>query len=395
MKVLCFGVGQAGGNVLDALLRYEQRTNADYVVDAVAYNTASADLRGLDLVPEENRILFGADEVSGHGVGADNELAAELAERDSRQLLRGTDGSPTSTADAFLIFAGLGGGTGSGAAPVLAKHLQRIYEQPIYGVGILPAADEGSLYSRNAARSLKTFVDVTDHVFAFDNGAWAKSGEDVAQAHDSMNEELVRRLGILFASGEVSESGTVGESVVDSSEVINTLRGGGISTIGYAASELPESDDSGGFSIKGLLGGGSSSVDELDSINRITTQTRKAVLGRLTLPCDVDSASRGLVVVSGPPEWLNRKAIERSRTWVEEQTGSMEVRGGDYPLPESNHVGVLVLLGDVSRSDRVSEIQSTAVEAERDRRDRETGGDGGDGGDDAEAVVDERLDTLF
>ncbi|MFK8214162.1 tubulin/FtsZ family protein [Haloferax volcanii] len=393
MKVLCFGMGQAGGNVLDALLRYEQRTNADYVVDAVAYNTASADLRGLDLVPEENRILFGADEVSGHGVGADNELAAELAERDSRQLLRGTDGAPTSTADAFLIFAGLGGGTGSGAAPVLAKHLNRIYEQPIYGVGILPAADEGALYSRNAARSLRAFVDVTDHVFAFDNGAWAESGEDVAQAHDTMNEELVRRLGILFASGEVAESGTVAESVVDSSEVINTLRGGGISTIGYAASELPESDG-GGFSIKGLLGGDSSSTDELDSINRITTQTRKAVLGQLTLPCDVDSASRGLVVVSGPPEWLNRKAVERSRTWVEEQTGSMEVRGGDYPLSESNHVGVLVLLGDVSRSDRVAEIRSTAVEAEQNRRER-SASDAADREDGTEAVVDDRLDSLF
>ncbi|ELZ90374.1 cell division protein ftsZ [Haloferax mucosum ATCC BAA-1512] len=387
MKVLCFGVGQAGGNVLDALIQYEQRTDGDFLIDAVAYNTASADLRGLQHVPESNRILFGADEVSGHGVGADNELAAELAERDSRQLLRGTDGTPTSQADAFMIFAGLGGGTGSGAAPVLAKHLKRIYDQPVYGVGILPAADEGGLYSRNAARSLKTFVDVTDHVFAFDNGAWADSGEDVAQAHDSMNETLVRRLGILLASGEVSDSGTVAESVVDSSEIINTLRGGGISTIGYAASELPDDgDDSGGFSIKGLLGKQSSSVDELDSINRITTQTRKAVLGRLTLPCDVDSAARGLVIVSGPSEWLNRKAIERSRTWVEEQTQSMEVRGGDYPVPESNHIGVLVLLGDVARSDRIKEIQSTAVDAQRNSESTHKA---------TEQVVDERLDTLF
>ncbi|AFK19803.2 cell division protein ftsZ [Haloferax mediterranei ATCC 33500] len=387
MKVLCFGMGQAGGNVLDALIQYEKRTNADFLIDAVAYNTASADLRGLEHVPESNRILFGADEVSGHGVGADNELAAELAERDSRQLLRGTDGTPTSQADAFMIFAGLGGGTGSGAAPVLAKHLKRIYNQPVYGVGILPAADEGGLYSRNAARSLKTFVDVTDHVFAFDNGAWSQSGEDVAQAHDSMNETLVRRLGILLASGEVSDSGTVAESVVDSSEIINTLRGGGISTIGYAASELPtDADDSSGFSIKGLLGKKSSSVDELDSINRITTQTRKAVLGRLTLPCDVDSAARGLVIVSGPPEWLNRKAIERSRTWVEEQTQSMEVRGGDYPVPASNHIGVLVLLGDVARSDRIKEIQSTAIDAQRNGESTHEA---------TEQVVDERLDTLF
>jgi len=70
--------------------------------------------------------------------------------------------------DAFLVVAGLGGGTGSGGAPVIARHLKRIHTEPVYGLGILPGSDEGGIYTLNAARSLKTFVDEVDNLMLFD-----------------------------------------------------------------------------------------------------------------------------------------------------------------------------------------------------------------------------------
>mgnify|MGYP004446216459 FL=1 len=70
----------------------------------------------------------------------------------------------------------------------------------------------------------------------FNNSVWKNDVESVKSAYDRMNEEIVRRLGVLFRAGEVSKYG-VGDMVVDSSEIINTLRGGGISSIGYAISE--------------------------------------------------------------------------------------------------------------------------------------------------------------
>ena len=70
------------------------------------------------------------------------------------------------SADTFYDYmtAGLGGGTGSGGAPVIARRLKKLYVEPVYGLGILPARDEGGLYSLNAARSLMTFVkEVFNH----------------------------------------------------------------------------------------------------------------------------------------------------------------------------------------------------------------------------------------
>ena len=97
------------------------------------------------------------------------------------------------------------------------------------------------------------------------------------------------------------------------------------------------------------LGGKRAEVDELDAVNRITSTVRRAALGRLTLPCDIHSAGRALVVVSGPPEYLSRKGIENARRWLEENTGTMEIRGGDYPVPDSDseHVAALVLLSGI------------------------------------------------
>ena len=361
MKLAMIGFGQAGGKIVDKFLEYDERTGSNIVRSAIAVNSARADLLGLERIPEDNRVLIGQARVKGHGVGADNELGAEIAEEDIDEVQGAVDNIPVHEIDAFLIVAGLGGGTGSGGSPVLAKHLKRIYTEPVYGLGVLPGGDEGGIYTLNAARSFQTFVREVDNLLVFDNDAWRKTGESVEGGYDKINDEIVRRFGVLFGAGEVSAGDNVAESVVDSSEIINTLSGGGVSTVGYDA-EAVESTSSGGL-LSRFKGGGNDEVDSASTTSRITSLVRKAALGRLTLPCEIDGVERALLVVSGPPQHLNRKGIERGRKWLEEQTGSMEVRGGDYPLNEPN-VAAAVLLSGVHNVPRIKELQQVAIEAQ-------------------------------
>ncbi|KAB7516525.1 cell division protein [Halosegnis rubeus] len=357
------GFGQAGGKVLDKFLEYDKRSGSDIVRAAVAVNSAKADLMGLEHVPKENRVLIGQARVKGHGVGADNELGAEIAEEDIDEVQGAIDSIPVHEVDAFLVLAGLGGGTGSGGAPVLSKYLQRIYTEPVYGLGILPSQDEGGIYTLNAARSFQTFVREVDNLMVFDNDAWRKTGQSVESGYDEINEEIVKRFGILFGAGEIEPGGEVAESVVDSSEIINTLSGGGVSTVGYAAEEVENQSSSGLLSrLKG--GGDEDDLDVANTTNRITSLVRKAALGRLTLPCEIDGTERALLVMSGPPKYLNRKGIERGRKWLEEQTGSMEVRGGDYPVSESGFVAGVILLSGVTDVPRIKQLQQVAIEAQ-------------------------------
>ena len=358
MKLALIGFGQAGGKVVDEFLAFDARIGGGFVESAIAVNSATTDLKGLEHVPMENRVLIGQARVKGHGVGADNELGAEIAKADSDEIQAAIDRIPIHEIDAFLVVAGMGGGTGSGGAPVLARQLKRIYTQPVYGLGLLPGTDEGSIYTLNAARSFRTFVDEVDNLLVFDNDAWRSAGESVGSGYDRINREIVERFGLLFAAGEVQQGDHVAESVVDSSEIINTLSNG-VSTIGYA-SETVETNDG----LLSSLTGGSETFDEGTATNRLTRLVRKATLGRLTLPCDVASADRGLVVASGPPEHLNRKGVERGRQWLEDETGSMEIRGGDYPIPERDEVGAIVLLSGVTDVPRIDQLQQVAIETQ-------------------------------
>ena len=350
MKSVLIGVGQAGGKLTRELVEYDDRMEFGAIRGAVGVNTAAADLRGL---PFET-VLVGQDRVNGQGVGGDNELGAEVMTSDAREVLSALDGRITAGTESIFVVAGLGGGTGSGGAPVLARELNRIYDVPVYGLGILPGRDEGSMYQVNAGRSLKTFAREADALLLVDNDAFRSAGESVTEGFDSINREIAKRVGLLLASGETVEG--VAESVVDSSEIINTLRDGGIASLGYAAAEA--------------------APDAEGNINAVTAAARRAVFTGSSLP-DATDADAALLIVAGDPDAIPRKGVERARRWIEEETGSLQVRGGDFPL-SSDRIATLVLLGGVERSERIQEFMQRASEAQEAEPTDETTADPGE-----------------
>ena len=367
MKFAMIGFGQAGGKILDRFLEYDSSRGTGIIGHAIAVNSAKADLMGLDYVPNENRVLIGQSVVKGHGAGTEPELGKKCAREDLEEIQSAIDKMVSSEIDAFLIIAGLGGGTGSGGSPILAEHLQRLYVEPIYGLGILPSRDEGGIYNRNAARSFQKFAESVDNLLVFDNDAFKTGGESIGEGYAEINDEIITRFGALFSAGEVEALGdNVAESVVDASEIINTLGEHGITSIGYASEAVDPGGGNSGL-LDRLRGGGDDKngfSTAGDATNRITSLVRKATLGKLTLQCEVDSTERALLLVSGPPNALNRKGIDKARKWLEDQTGCMEVRAGDYPLPNENKVAAIVVLAGVTDVPRVKDMQRMAIEAE-------------------------------
>ena len=372
MRVFFIGFGQAGGKIVDMFLAQDRKLGSTSF-RGIIINTARTDLMGVKNIPMEDRLLIGQTMVKGHGVGTDNVTGAKVAADEIDTIINAIDRRGTHDVDAFVVCAGLGGGTGSGGAPVLCRHLKRIYREPVYALWIIPAPEEGRLYSLNAARSLSTLVNEADNVIVFDNSAWKNDGESVKSAFDRLNEEIVRRFGVLFRAGEVNKYG-VGEMVVDSSEIINTLRGGGISSVGYAISEaIPKGGKSSSKGSGGLLGGLLGKKDKRqephidiasgeDKSAKMIGLVRRAMLGRLTLPCDYSTAERALVLVAGPPSELDRKGVEKSKSWVEENIAGVEVRGGDYPV-DSGYIAAVVLLATIGNAPRIRELMELAKEA--------------------------------
>jgi cell division GTPase FtsZ len=363
MKSVLIGVGQAGGKVVRALSEFDSDHGFGAVRGALAVNSAASDLRGLPF----DTVLVGQSKVNGHGVGGDNELGAEVVRDDVDEVMSAIDGRVTAEAEAIFVVAGLGGGTGSGGAPVLVQRLQKVYDLPIYGIGILPGADEGAIYQLNAGRSLKTLLREADATLLVENDAWREAGESLESGYEAINDAIARRVGLLLASGEVVDG--VAESVVDSSEIINTFRAGGVAALGYADA---------------LAGD-----DAAANVNTVMSTTRQALKTGMSLP-DTTRAEAALLVVAGRSEVISRKGVERSRKWLEEELETMQVRGGDFPL-STDRVASLVLLGGVAGSDRLDRFMARARQATReaDARENERSQDA------ASAFENDQIDSLL
>ncbi|SEH37666.1 Cell division GTPase FtsZ [Halopenitus malekzadehii] len=346
MKAVLVGVGQAGGKVTTALAEFDAEMGFSAVRGALAVNTASTDLDPLPI----DTCLIGQSRVNGHGVGGDNELGATVMDEDVVEVLDALSGRITAEAEAIIVVAGLGGGTGSGGSPVLVRELSRVYDVPVYALGVLPARNEGALYQVNAGRSLKTLIREADATLLLDNDAWRAADDSVEGGYESLNRKLAKRIGLLLAAGEATEG--VGESVVDTSEVINTLGAGGIAAVGYASALASE--------------------DPAENITALLSTTRKAVTTGLSVP-EATNADRALLIATGDIDRIPRKGVEKSRRWLEDETGSMEVRGGDFPL-QSDRLAAIVLLGGIQRSGRVETFleraRQAAAETETEDRDR-------------------------
>ena len=154
-RITVIGVGGGGGNAISNMMS-KNLEGVDFVV-------ANTDAQALALSPATRKIQLGLEITQGLGAGARPEigkLAAEEAREDIEREL----------ADSNMVFitAGMGGGTGSGAAPVVAKIAK---EKGILTVGVVtkPFAFEGKKRMENAEGALETFINEVDSIIVIPN----------------------------------------------------------------------------------------------------------------------------------------------------------------------------------------------------------------------------------
>ncbi|GAB6878521.1 tubulin/FtsZ family protein [Halorubrum gandharaense] len=373
MRLHVIGLGGAGGRIVDRLAAdHDDR----FLTGLNAFDTDAEALASLDHVGEERRYRFG-DAAGGDGLGGDLHAGRQLGEAHAGELSRAMDDENPSRAQAFLLVVGLGGAAGAGVAPSLAAELDRTYDVPVYAVGVLPAARESEsrdavpgsaeerpperpLATKNAARTLDALADHVAAIFPFDNEAWLRGDERVENARDRLNEALVTRVAALFGAGEVGEGASTPQQVLDASDVARAVGSDGeLAAIGYAtqAVEPPETESKFGL---GLFGSSEpASVDTSAAVSAVETVIRKAARGKGTVEVPDGRADRTLLVVGGPPEWLNREAIADGRRFIAEETGSSAILSGDAPVPDGEEVFALVVRSGIDEPERIRAVRAS------------------------------------
>ncbi len=71
------------------------------------------------------------------------------------------------------------------------------------------------------------------------------------------------------------------------------------------------------------------------------------------------------MLIAGPPNEMDRKGVEKAKSWVEENISGVEVRGGDYPI-ESSYIAAVVVLATIQNAPRIKELMAIAKETKED-----------------------------
>jgi cell division protein FtsZ len=171
IKVKVVGIGGAGSNVLDRLVLDDAVD-----VDLVSCNT---DVQSLASSVATQKVQLGRTLTRGLGAGGDPEIGFAAAEEAAADISAATEGTPL-----VFIVAGLGGGTGSGAAPLVAK-LARERGALVLACVTLPFSFEGRRRREQAAESLRAIQTYADAVICFENDRMGEIVLPTAGVHDA------------------------------------------------------------------------------------------------------------------------------------------------------------------------------------------------------------------
>jgi cell division protein FtsZ len=269
-KITVVGCGGAGGNTVTRMTE-----EGIHGAKLVAANTDAQHLA--DEVEADTKILIGKKRTGGRGAGSVPKIGEEAAQENIEDIQQSIDGS-----DMVFVTAGLGGGTGTGAAPVVAQAAQDSGALTI-SIVTIPFTAEGERRRANADAGLERLRSVSDTVIVVPNDrlldyAPSMPLQDAFKICDRVLMRSVKGMTEL-----ITKPGLVN---VDFADVRTIMENGGVAMIG---------------------------LGESDSENKAQDSIRSALRSPL-LDVEFDGANSALVNVVGGPDM----SIEEAEGVVEE-----------------------------------------------------------------------------
>ena len=211
------GVGGAGGNALNTIIN-----SGVSDVDFIATNT---DVAALRLSQAPTRVILGRNLTKGRGAGADpakGHDAAQESEEELTQLLTGSD--------MVFITCGMGGGTGTGAAPVIAEIAKEKINALVVAIVTFPFEWEGLARTERAVDGIAKLRDKVDALVIVKNDRIIELSDKSTTCTEAfkMSDEVLRQA-VVGVTGVIRKVLTIN---VDFADVCTTLRDAGTAIMG-------------------------------------------------------------------------------------------------------------------------------------------------------------------
>ncbi|NLJ69990.1 MAG: cell division protein FtsZ [Clostridiaceae bacterium] len=213
------GVGGGGCNAVDRMIE-----NAVQGIEFIAVNT---DVQALQRSKAQIPIQIGEKVTRGLGAGANPETGQKAAEESAEEIEQAIEGS-----DMLFVTAGMGGGTGTGAAPVVAQIARKLGVLTV-GVVTRPFRFEGARRSQNAERGIRELEQYVDSLVIVPNDKLL----DIASEDTTVNEafglaDRVLRFGVTGISDLIAVPGLIN---LDLADVRRVMTNAGICHMGIGS----------------------------------------------------------------------------------------------------------------------------------------------------------------
>jgi len=221
-RIVVIGVGGAGNNAVNRMI--------DDNIANIEFWVANTDKQALATSKARNRLILGNNYTQGLGAGGDPSVGKEAAKQSTEEIRKIVKG-----ANMVFIAAGMGGGTGTGAAPVIAAIAR---EEGALTVAIVtrPFTFEGKRRIANAVEGLNELKEAVDSIIIVSNDKLlmmsgnAPIGEAFRESDKVLSQSVKTVTDLILMPAVIN---------LDFADVRNTLKGSGIALIGFGLGQGP------------------------------------------------------------------------------------------------------------------------------------------------------------
>src|ERR1700684_2835245 len=216
-KIKVIGVGGGGGNAVNRMI--------DAGVEGIEFIVANTDLQALRLSRAPVKLQLGVKLTNGLGEGGDPEVGRKAALEDSDKIIEALEG-----ADMVFVTTGLGGGTGTGAAPIIASLASEMGALTV-AVVTKPFAFEGKRRMHQAERGIAELMESVDTTIVIPNEKLLAVAQDAGFFESFRIADDILRQGVQGISDIITIPGIINRDFADVKAI---MAGMGYSVMGTA-----------------------------------------------------------------------------------------------------------------------------------------------------------------
>ena len=217
-KIKVIGVGGGGGNAVNRMI--------DAGVEGIEFIVANTDLQALRMSHAPVKLQLGVKLTNGLGAGANPEVGRKAALEDSDKIIEALEG-----ADMVFVTTGLGGGTGTGAAPIIASLASEMGALTV-AVVTKPFSFEGKRRMQQAERGIAELMDSVDTTIVIPNEKLLAVAEDAGFFESFRIADDILRQGVQGISDIITIPGIINRDFAD---VKTIMSGMGYAVMGTAS----------------------------------------------------------------------------------------------------------------------------------------------------------------